>query len=73
MADFFLLSGLLLIVIFFASHSLGFDHVYFCLGGLGLILLSMLINRIRGSGSSQPKRFRTLRKIMGQGEDEREE
>ena len=69
MADFFLLSGLLLIVIFFVSPSLRFEQYTFCLGGAGLILLSLAVNRL-GRKRSKSKRFQTLRKLLGDDDQE---
>ncbi|MFO8035667.1 MAG: hypothetical protein R6U57_03455 [Anaerolineales bacterium] len=68
LAQFCLLSGLLLVVIFVVSPSLGFDHYYFCVGGLGCIIFSFLLQRLGGSRSSQSKRFQTLRKVLGKDE-----
>lgn len=73
LASFFLLSGLLLLVVFFASPSLGLDHFYFCVGGVGFILLSFLLNKLGGRKSSKPSRFQTLRKVLGEKESEENE
>jgi hypothetical protein len=68
LAHFFLLSGLLLVVIFIVSPSLGFDRYYFCLGGLGCIVFSVLVQRLGGSKASRSKRFQTVRKLLGEDE-----
>lgn len=73
LAHFFLLSGLLLVVIFIVSPSPGFDHYYFCLGGLGSIVFSFLLQRLGGSKSSRSKRFPTLRKVLGEDQKRGEE
>jgi len=67
------LSGLMLVVVYLFSPSLGWDEVYFCLGGSGLILLGLLLNRLTPDRSAPPRRFRTLRKVLGFTPDEEEE
>lgn len=74
LANFCLLSGLLLMVIFAVLPSFGFDRYYFCLGGVGFIAFSFLLQRLGGSHSPRSKRFQTLRKILGEnGKGESEE
>lgn len=68
----FVLSGLMLVLIYFFSPSLGWDEIYFCAGGSGLILLGLLLNRLTPDRSEQPRRFRTLRKVLGSTPDEEE-
>lgn len=69
----FLLSGLLLVVVFFLSPSLGIDHIYFCLSGAGLILASFLLNRVGADRRRKSQRFQTLRKVFGSNHAEEEE
>jgi len=69
----FLLSGLLLVAVFFFSPSLGIDHIYFCLSGAGLILASLLLNRVGADRRRKSRRFQTLKKVFGSNPDEKEE
>ncbi len=68
-----ILSGLMMVLIYLFSPSLGWDEVYFCLGGSGLILLGFLLNKLTPDRSKPPRRFRTLRKVLGFTSDEEEE
>lgn len=67
------LSGLMLVIIYLFSPSLGWDEVYFCVGGSGLILLGLLLNRLTPDRSKPSRRFRTVRKVLGSSPDEDEE
>lgn len=73
LAYIFFLSGLLLVAIYFVSPSLGDGELYFCAGGMGLILVSFLLNRMFVRKSSSPRRFRTLRRILGKNPPEEED
>ncbi|MCJ7715550.1 MAG: hypothetical protein MUO54_03405 [Anaerolineales bacterium] len=51
LGNFFLLSGLINLVIFFSSSSSGLDQIYFLLGGICLCSLGFLFRK-----ASRPKR-----------------
>jgi hypothetical protein len=61
---FFLLLGLLLLIVFLASPSKDAFMTRFCLGGSALILIGVFLTRISKPESPQSKRFRLLRKLL---------
>lgn len=73
LGNFFLLAGILAVIIFIAAPSRGLDYAYFCFGGASLIFLGLIILR-RGRKSRASSRFRTLRWLLGKkGDDEQQE
>lgn len=73
LGNFFILAGVLSLIIFAAAPSRGEEYLVFCFGGTSLVLLGIIILRRRRERRS--RRFRLIRRIFGgkQAEDEEDE
>jgi hypothetical protein len=68
LGNFFLLIGLLCLVVFFTSNTFILDASWFFLGGLGLTTLGLLLKR--GKRNKKDRRREKRRRGRGSGEDE---
>jgi len=71
--NFFILIGVLLLVFFFASNANDTPNFILLLAGFGSIALGLRMVRRPRNQPSQSKRFRTVRRIIGQNDYEDEE
>lgn len=74
LGNFFILAGVLALILFIAAPSWGWDYLYFCFGGTSLVALGgLLLRGARRSRSSS--RFRFLKWLLGgrHRQDEEEE
>jgi len=64
--NFLILIGILLLILFFASNANETPNFLFLLGGVGSVFLGYQFAKRPRIEPSESKRFRTVRRIMGQ-------
>lgn len=65
LGNFFLIVGLLLLVVFLAAPTKSSFYFNFCFGGMALLVLALALRQISKEEQPKSERFSLLRKLLG--------